>query len=127
MSILSKDFDRPTPRPENASSRAPLEILYVGEHDFFGPEPVNAFKAAGHPVHDFVSAAEAAEAVSQQRSAACILMAFQLAAKDIRALIELLGNSIDGGEEFRSRITRLQEAPSPAPRQRPVTESWPVP
>jgi nucleoside-diphosphate-sugar epimerase len=91
----------PDPRPAIGSTARPSEIIYVGEDEFFGPELVKVIEAAGRHIRCFLDVESASEAVNQPcwashaEAGGCILIAFQLAAKDIRALAELLGNSIE--------------------------------
>jgi nucleoside-diphosphate-sugar epimerase len=80
----------------SAASR-PVEVLYVGEDEFFGAELTNVFKSAGCAVTSFAPADGAdilAQATEARRPAAAdwIVIAFQPSAKDVRLLIQLLGS-----------------------------------
>jgi nucleoside-diphosphate-sugar epimerase len=80
----------------SAASR-PVEVLYIGEDEFFGPQLADVFKSAGCAVTCFARADGAnalAQATEARRPTAAdwVVIAFQPSAKDVRLLIQLLGN-----------------------------------
>jgi nucleoside-diphosphate-sugar epimerase len=86
---------------DSSTERGSGSVVYVGEDEFFGPHLTRVLRTNGYDVVSFTSAEHASKTLlgtgnpSPSETARRIVVAFQLAASEVRMLIRQCANAID--------------------------------